>query len=224
MKNARPHITLCMAVSLDGRISRDPDVAPDFTSRYDRHKLFRLRAESDALLIGANTVRQEQLPPLVRNEALREQRQKQGKPEHPAAVILSRSLDLPWDSDYFQKPKQEIWVITGKVEAPLKARLEKLHIHLIEIESESLNQGLSALREAGFEKILCEGGGSLNHSLLSENLIDTLELTIAPVIIAGENTPTLCKGPTLNPVANFRLGHTHVEGSELHLTYIKEQQ
>ncbi len=83
----------------------------------------------------------------------------------------------------------------------------------------SFRKGLAALKAMGFEKILGEGGGRLNRSLLSEGLVSRLYLTIAPVIIGGEDTPNLCAGERLPELARFTIKEMTRVGDELHLVY-----
>ena len=215
-----PEVVLCLAASLDGKIAAKPGAAPDFTSRDDLQKLFRLRAESDALLVGANTVRQEELPALVRDEALKRQRIDAGMPPHPLAVVVSGSLNLPWESRYFSKRRQPIYIMTAAPTPDQRRQIEALELGLLETgERLSFREGLRQLKALGIGKVLAEGGGRLTHSLLAEGLVDRLYLTLAPVIFGGFDTPPLCNGPLLNPSPGFELVDCQKIGSELHLEY-----
>lgn len=214
-----PEVNLCLAVSLDGRISRGKGAPPDFTSRYDRDKLFRLRASSDALLIGANTVREEALPPIIRNQDLVAQRRQKNMPDHPAAVIVSGSLNLPWDTPYFHERQQELYILTGKPDAERRQKLTSIGVHLLETgEPLSLRRGLQQLGERGYGVILAEGGGGLVRNLLADGLVHRLYLTVAPLVI-GDEGPPLCGGPLPYPGAGFHLVEHHLEGDEWHLVY-----
>lgn len=216
----RPHVSLCLATSLDGRISATPDGGPDFTSREDVQKLFRLRAASDALLIGAGTVRTEQVLPLVRNEALAEERMQAGKPPHPAAVIVSNSLDLPWDGRYFRYRKQRMFLLTGRADAHHYEKAGSRNLEILETgERLDLVEGLKRLYQLGFRQILAEGGGTLVANLLALDLVDTAYLTIAPVLIGGAQTPRLVADAPAFPMRRFTLSHQETIGDELHLIY-----
>lgn len=213
-------VSLCLATSLDGKIAEAPGRPPRFSSQRDLEKLFRLRAAADGLLIGANTVRQEELPALVRNGDLRRQRVAAGKPPHPASIIVSASLDLPWDSPYFTRKQQQIYIMTAAPAEAARAKMAALDLHCLDTGSVlSLRNGLQQLRRKGIETVLAEGGGRLTHGLLREGVVDRLYLTIAPFIFAGEDTPVLCKGPRLTPPARFELCHGEQVGDEWHLEY-----
>lgn len=210
-------LACCLATTLDGKIAA-ANSAPNFTSRYDRHKLFRLRADADALLIGAGTVRQECLPPLIRDSEAIADRRAQGKPDHPAAVIVSKSLDLPWDSHYFQKPSQRLMVLTEQAPMALKQQLPQ--VEFVETgPAFSLRKGLEKLTAMGLTNILAEGGGTLVHALLTEELVDRFYLTIAPTFLGDPDAPQLVQGPVFSSPPTFQLVQVDQVGDELHLVY-----
>lgn len=212
-------LLLCLAVSLDGKIATNDEGQPDFTSREDRRRLFRLRAESDLVLVGANTVRQEELPPLVRDPELREQRR--GRSAHPAVAIVSASQDLPWASPYFTERQQEMFLITRAPTAATQRACAELEVEILETaEDGALAPVVATLVERGYERILGEGGGGLVNTLLREELVDELHLTIAPTVMGGVDTPSLTRGPVLDPFPRFELREMRRVGSELHLVYV----
>ncbi|CAM2009914.1 RibD family protein [Acanthopleuribacter pedis] len=205
---------------MDGRIADAAEGAPNFTSRYDREKLFRLRAEADVLMVGANTVRHELLPPLVRNADLAELRRAAGKPPHPAVVIVSRSLDLPWRAGYFTRAKQPIFVLTTEAPASVRQSAADVGVTVLEAGDQDLFQfGFNQLHARGFGQVLAEGGGTLVHALLARDLVDRFYLTLAPVALGGRDAPLLVNGPSLKPPVSFLLHHCEQVDSELHLEY-----
>ena len=220
MGGSFPTVSLCLAATLDGKIASARGGTPDFTSRYDRHKLFRLRAEADMLLIGANTVRQEQLLPMVRDADCRARRLEAGLREHPPFTIVSGSQDLPWHSPFFSKRQQDCYLLSGPVKASLQPVLKDLKIKHIPLGPRcDLNRGLARLGQLGFRNILAEGGGLLTHALLEANCVSTLHLTLAPTLFAGTETPSLCQGPRFEVPPRFELEECSVRESELHLVY-----
>lgn len=210
----RPFVRLCMAVSLDGRISQAADQGPRFTSRFDRNKLFALRAEADLLWVGAGTVRTEKLPPLIRDNSLTAKRLAAGLSEHPDVALISRSLDLPWGSAYFQEAKQRIWVLTPNPKRDFEVPSA---VHFIDLPDATLTAALTALGERGYRNVLSEGGGRMVTALLAEDLIDEVALTIAPLFIGGEDTPLLTQGDFLN--RGFSLAGLETHENEIHAVY-----
>jgi len=215
-------VHLCLATSLDGRIAEEPGRPPSFTSRYDRNKLFRLRAESDLLMVGAGTVRGEQLPPLIRDETLIAERRAAGKPDHPAVAIVSGSLDLPWEASFFTERQQEITIVSGPPHEEARAAIARLGLSHIDAGTPiSLRTAMTALAARGVRLVLAEGGGRMVHALFAEDLVDVFHLTLAPTLIAGTETPLLCPGAALVPRPKLTLESVHREGDELHLVYKK---
>lgn len=214
------YVAMCLASSLDGRIAAAPHTSPNFTSPADLGRLYQLRAWADVLLIGASTVRQEQVLPLIRNPEAVAARQQAGKPPHPAAAIVSRSLDLPYQGRYFTYRKQRLLVLTGTATPEQRQQLGALDLELLETGTDlDLTTGLHQLALLGFRKVLAEGGGVLTHSLLDNNLVDRIYLTLAPVFFGGTHTPTLVTGPSLTVPRRFQLSAVQPHEGELHLVY-----
>ena len=159
---ARPWVTGVMVSSLDGRATLGG------TSRAlggpgDLQMLLALRRRADALMVGSSTVRAEGY----------------GRLPCPA-VLVSRSFDLPWEAGLFSAPGQRVLVYSRAEQAPPDVAAEVEAVPIVE-----LPDVLADLRERGFERLLCEGGPTLNRALLAEGLLDELFLTLAPVV-AGE--------------------------------------
>ena len=93
----------------------------------------------------------------------------------PVAVLLSRSLDLPWDAGLFAAAGQPVLVYTGSdAEAPdVAAALE-----VVRLEDPSPAAALADLRARGVRALLCEGGPTLNRALLAAGVVDELFLTL----------------------------------------------
>jgi riboflavin biosynthesis pyrimidine reductase len=70
----------------------------------------------------------------------------------------------------------------------------------------------------GVRSILCEGGPTLNHALLRENLVDELFLALAPKVSAGEAL-TVVTGPALRPPTEWQLVSIHESEANLFMRY-----
>jgi riboflavin biosynthesis pyrimidine reductase len=164
----RPWVTGVMVSSLDGRATLGG------TSRAlggpgDLAMLLALRRRTDALIVGPSTVRAEGYGPLP-----------------CPAVLVSRSFDLPWDAGLFSAPGQPVLVYTRAGQQPpdVAAAVEVVPIV-------ALTGVLADLRERGVERLLCEGGPTLNRALLAEGLLDELFLTLAPVVAGDDPAPAI---------------------------------
>lgn len=187
----RPYVAVNMVATVDGRATVSGRTAP-ISSVADRQVFHALRTRVDAIMVGAGTVRTERYGRLVRDPARREQRRAAGLEADPLAIVVSGRLDLPPDLPLLQDPEQRVVVITASsnVLEDRAAQVEYLRSSPVDLAS-----ALVRLREDhGVRSILCEGGPSLNASLLSAGLIDELFLTTAPTIAAGAGALTIVTG------------------------------
>ena len=79
----RPFVYVNMAMTADGKITSAGREYAAFTSRHDKRSMDRLRAEADAVLVGAGTLRTDDPPLTVRDPAMRAHRESLGKPPAP---------------------------------------------------------------------------------------------------------------------------------------------
>jgi 5-amino-6-(5-phosphoribosylamino)uracil reductase len=190
-------VAICTASSLDGKIAtaaRDP---VRFTSRADRAHLHEQRDWADAILIGAATIRAED-PPLLPSAEGRQRRQAESRRPLPIRAVVSRSLDLP-DGRALRAEEGSPVIVFTVAEAgdAASAALAQRGVEVVRCGSGDvdLSAALKHLATAhGAERVLCEGGGQLNAAMLSAGLVDTLYLTLCPVVIGGAGAPTAVDG------------------------------
>jgi riboflavin-specific deaminase-like protein len=187
----RPYVAVNMVATVDGRATISGRTAP-MSSVADRQVFHALRTRVDAVLVGAGTVRTERYGRLVRDPARREQRRAAGLQADPLAVVVSGRLELPADLPLLQEPEQRVVVITASsnVLEGCAAQVQYLRSSPVDLAG-----ALARLRaDHGVRSILCEGGPSLNASLLAAGLIDELFLTTAPTIAGGAGALTIITG------------------------------
>jgi len=187
----RPWVSAIMVASLDGRATLG-GTSRALGGPHDLQLLLALRRRADALIVGPDTVRAEGYGPLP-----------------CTAVLVSRSFDLPWDAGLFAAEGQPVLVYTraGR-EAPAVAA----HIEVVPIVD--LPDVLADLRARQVERLLCEGGPTLNRALLADGLLDELFLTLAP-IVSGEGPPIIADGTS----ARLALRSVAAADDELYLRY-----
>jgi riboflavin biosynthesis pyrimidine reductase len=181
-----PRLALNMVASVDGRVAIGGRSAP-LSGPPDRELFHELRAEVDAVIAGAGTVRVERYGPIIRDPQVRERRRAAGLREQPLAVIVSRSLDLPATLPLLSDPDSHIVVL-----GPGTATLDGARATVSYIRSESLAGGLAELQshyDVGL--VVCEGGPTLAAALARENVVDELFLARSPQLVGGAPGPTL---------------------------------
>ena len=207
---------LNVAMSLDGKIASVSREMPSFPSREDRRTMDRIRARSDAILIGSGTLRAADFPLRIRSRALQRRRLLEGRPAQPLNVLISASLDVPLNGRFFSDPEMRRIVFTS-ISAPYARRRmagEKGEVIAWKSKKLDLVRLVRELRRRGVREILLEGGGATNFEFFRRGLVDEIYLTLSPVIIGGAGSPTPVDGegfdapkfPRFIPVRIRRVG------------------
>jgi riboflavin-specific deaminase-like protein len=213
---ARPYTYVNMVATADGRVTLGGRSAA-LGDEADLETLLELRTLADAVLVGAGTLRAEGYDRLVRDEERRARRRAAGQAEDPLAVVLSRRLDLAWDAGLFAAPEQPVVVYT---EAAGAAPAVAAPVEVVRLPEATPAAALADLHAArGVRALLCEGGPTLNRALVAAGLVDELFLTVAPLLVAGEEDRGIVAGPLLDSPAALALRHVCRHGDELLLRY-----
>ncbi len=220
----RPFVYLNMAMTVDGKITSVKREYPDFASRRDRVQMDRLRAGADALMVAAGTVRADNPAFHIRTKAIRRESETGGKLHAPHRVLVSASADIPEDSRFFDTTHggDSILVTTETVaEGNLERFAGRAEVWRLGRERVDLRAALAALRKRGVDRLLVEGGGELNWTLLELDLVDELYVTIAPTLLGGRDAPTLLGGTgwPMNERRCLRLLEIERDGDELFCRY-----
>jgi riboflavin-specific deaminase-like protein len=189
------------------------------SSETDRAIFHNLRTQADAVMAGAGTVRSEGYGPIVKNDELRAKRVREGLDPNPLALIVSGSLRLPVDVPLLQDPGSRVVILTRSQNELSGQRAQVAYLRS-EGGTFDLRPLMERLRtEYGVRSVLCEGGPTLNASLLPYGLVDELFLTIAPSLAGGQDALTIVAGAPLPELVDLELVWALEEGSELYLRY-----
>lgn len=193
----RPYVACAFISTLDGRATI-AGRTETLGFQMDARVLMRLRTFADAIVIGANTMRVERYDRMLPVSRLREYREQIGLPADPLTVIVSRSLDLPWDAGLFADGHGEVVVATtSRLSPPPTATSVELIRHRGEVDLAAVLDHLH--RERGVETVSCEGGPTILHNLVAAGLVDDLFLTHNPVL-TGDGERSLLHGALPAPV------------------------
>jgi riboflavin-specific deaminase-like protein len=187
----RPYLVMNFALTVDGRATISGRSGPIGTET-DTEMLLELRACVAAVMIGAGTMRVERYGRLVSSAARRERRDRRQLAHDPLAVIVTATLDLPWDAGLFSAGQGPVLIFTSSEEDPPETETPlRVVRHQDRVD---LAAAASYLRqERGVRALLCEGGPHLHGQLLAAGLVDELFVTQAPKL-AGGLGPRLVEG------------------------------
>ncbi len=219
----RPYILLNYALSLDGKLSTEQRDPVRFTSRIDRGLMDEIRADADAVLIGAGTLRAEDPPVRIKAARRRDERRRKGKPPHPVSVILSRSMQLPRTGRYWEDDQVERIIATTEQAKDEQVLAFKDLAEVIRVgrTAVDLHEFCRMLAGRGIGRLLVEGGGEVNMAFWEAGLVDEVYLTLCPVVIGGSTAPTAAdgRGFASDGLRKLRLVETRRVGQELFLRY-----
>ena len=158
-------------------------------SRFDRLLLRRLRAAAEGVLVGAATMRAENVPFRLPPELVAD-RVRRGLPRAVVAAIVSASGDLPLFRPVFTTPTPELVpvVMTTDRGAAVLRPLLAPHVRLLPLGAETIDlAGALAILYAqyGVRRLVVEGGPRLVAELLGADLVDEVFLTVAPKLVGG---------------------------------------
>lgn len=175
-----PFVTLKFAQTVDGRIATAPGQSRWISSDLSLRFAHRLRSSHDAVLIGVNT--------LIQDDPELTVRLMRGR--NPIRVIVDSSLRIPMEANVLknQTGAKTIIATTAKARPEKIARLKNMGVETIEIGDDTdhcvdLKMLFAELGKRSISSVLVEGGATLITSMLKENLTDRIVIVIAPKIV-----------------------------------------
>ncbi len=185
---SRPFVTLKIAQSADGYIAAPNGDSKWISSNDSRTEVHRWRSRQDAVLVGRNTAMHDNPSLTVR---MVEGRQ-------PWRVVIDGPLELPANLNLFSDQHEEKTIVVthnktkaDEVADPMLKMLQSNYFRgkVMVVEEESghtnLDQMMESLAGEGITSLLVEGGRELSTALLRQNLVDRLQLFIAPKLLGG---------------------------------------
>ncbi|WP_285740292.1 RibD family protein [Kitasatospora phosalacinea] len=189
MMPSRPFVLLSVATSVDGHID---DASPErllLSNAEDFDRVDQVRAESDAILIGGNTLRSDNPRLLVNSEKRRADRIAAGKTEYPLKVTISASGDLSRDLKFWHFGDQKVVYTTDAAAPKLRDTLDGLADVVSTGPTVDFGTLLDDLATRGVERLMVEGGGQIHTQFLSQGLADEIHLAIAPLLVGDAAAP-----------------------------------
>lgn len=163
----RPFVHIKMAQSLDGKIALSNYQSRSISSEKAKKWVHDLRQRHDAILVGSQTVVQDNPELTARYHPIEKQ---------PIRIILDRKGETPVLSKVFQMKEVPTWVVTSSPKREWPS-----HVRVFPVLP--LPELLGVLYEEGIRSILVEGGSGVVASFMQSDCVDKVSLILSPMII-----------------------------------------
>lgn len=215
-----PYVVLKTAMSLDGKIATSSGESKWITGEPARSDVQRLRNQLTGIMVGVNTV--------IQDDPLLTCRMEGGR--NPRRIIVDSRLRIPDTSQVLQNQQDNPTIIATIEEAGLNCpqrirQLEKTGAEIVLCKSlknkVDLEDLMEKLGQRKIDSILLEGGAALNDSALAQGIVQKVISYIAPMIIGGEEskTPVGGKGITaLNQAYKLTIDQVEPIGQDIKIT------
>jgi riboflavin biosynthesis pyrimidine reductase/pyrimidine deaminase RibD-like protein len=213
----RPYVLLSCAMSVDGCLDAPGRERLVLSGAADLDRVDGERASSDAIMVGAGTIRRDDPRLLIRSPERRAARVASGRPEHPAGVTLTASGDLDPRARFFSgtapgpgpRPARLVYCpgpVADRVRRRVGGLAEVVDVGDVagvgSVESPGsrpvLASVLADLSRRGIRRLMVEGGAGLSRQFLAGGLADELQLVIAPFFVGDAGAPRFA-GPGRYP-------------------------
>ena len=195
MEKSNIRVILSAAISIDGKISTRTNDSK-ISSKEDSIRLHKLRSKVDAILIGKNT--------LLQDDPLLTVRHVKGK--NPIRIILDSSGTISIKSKIIKTSNEipTIIVVSKKITDVNLSKLKKLPVEIIVSGENSVNLKLlmKKLSTKKIKTILVEGGGTVNWEFIKNNIFNELIVTLSPYLIGGNDSISFVEGKGFAKITN----------------------
>ncbi len=208
VKTGRPWGILKWAMSLDGRTALSNGQSKWISGQNARNWVHRLRAGSDAVIVGGQTLRTDN--PLLTSRGL-------STPE-PFRVVMTRKMDLPSKAILWDTSVARTFVAFEACSKDDASEKLPIGIESIELESSEPLFLLEDLAKKGCNKVLWECGPRLASAAINQGCVQELAVMVAPKILGGvpERTPLADLGFTsMDDVISFDRFSLEKHGNDL---------
>ncbi|WP_353258395.1 bifunctional diaminohydroxyphosphoribosylaminopyrimidine deaminase/5-amino-6-(5-phosphoribosylamino)uracil reductase RibD [Prochlorothrix hollandica] len=188
----RPWGIFKYAMTLDGKIATTTGQSAWITAPPARQAVHQLRSTCDAVIVGGTTVRRDN--PQLTTHGL--------TAHNPRRVVMSRTLDLPWDAHLWDTAIAPTLVFTTpSANPPLQDHLRSGGVEVVTLETVTPGAVMGQLYDRGALSVLWECGGTLGAAAIAAGAVQKLWAFVAPKLIGGVTAP--------GPVGD--LGLTHMD-------------
>ena len=189
----RPYVILNAAMTLDGKIATQTG-SSNISGKKDLERVHEIRKDCDAIMVGIGTV-------LADDPRLTVHKIDAMPEDNPVRVVVDSKCRTPADARITNSDAKTIIAGANEYKWDLKES-EKykeltdkgVKFYFSGNKRVDLKALMSYLHEEGIEKLMLEGGSTLNFSMIKAGLIDEISICVAPMIVGGANAKTFFDG------------------------------
>jgi 5-amino-6-(5-phosphoribosylamino)uracil reductase len=171
-------------MSIDGYIDGATESRLLLSNDLDFDRVDEVRAGVDAILVGATTVRNDNPRLLVRDARRRRARLDHGLPEHPVKVTVTERGRLDTSHRFFADDGSDKLVYaSSRVADDLSRRLGRVSEVVDAGDPVRMAELTADLHARGVSRLMVEGGGAVHTQFLADDLVDELQLVVAPFFV-----------------------------------------
>ena len=171
-------------MSADGKIASPSGKQIRISCDEDIKRMYELRNESDAVLVGINTVLSDDPKLTVKDKYVK-------NPKHPIRIVLDTYCKTPTDALVVNNISKTLIITSEKCN---KKYGENVEVILCDKDDDgfiNLEKLMAILENKGINKLMVEGGGTVIWNFLKSGLADDFYIYVGSIIIGGSNTPTI---------------------------------
>lgn len=217
----RPYVILNAAMTLDGKIATATG-SSNISGKKDLERVHELRKECDGIMVGIGTVLADD-PRLTVHKI-------DARPEdNPVRVVVDSRCRTPIDARITNADAKTIIACANEYKEEFKQsekyetfRNRGVNFFFSGDERVDLVALMSYLHEEGIDKLMLEGGSTLNFSMIRAGLIDEISICVAPMIVGGANAKTFFDGEgfdTMDEAVRLELTDSYSLDKDLILKY-----
>ncbi len=217
----RPYVILNAAMTLDGKIATQTG-SSNISGKKDLERVHELRKECDAIMVGIGTV-------LADDPRLTVHKIDANPDDNPIRIVVDSKCRTPMDARITNSDAKTIIACANEYKDEFKQseKYETFKERGVKFffsgdERVDLVSLMSYLHEEGIDKLMLEGGSTLNFSMIKAGLIDRISICVAPMIVGGANAKTFFDGEgfdLMDDAVKLELIDSYTLDKDLILTY-----
>jgi 2,5-diamino-6-(ribosylamino)-4(3H)-pyrimidinone 5'-phosphate reductase len=210
----RPYVVINCAMSADRKIASPSGKQVRISCEEDIKRMYELRNESDAVLVGINTVLSDDPKLTVKEKYVK-------NPKQPIRIVLDTNCKTPDDSLVVNDAAKTLIVAAKNCNKVYGKNVEIVLCSTDDNGLINLNQLLEIVVKKNIHKLMVEGGGTVIWNFLEKGLVDDFYVYIGPMKIGGKNTPTIGEGKSFEKFLKLIDTRDIGPGKLLHYKMIK---